>query len=546
MTAIAPVLIASDGKRVPVSAAPGAEGFQVYDIPAGSWKIRFSVPIRDIAGFWHPAAWYPEMRFAWQIAFTAGAQRDFPYVAFFSDAHRNRFSAGLSELVAESAFFGKLSQADGTYELEFSIKSPRAFQLFVDCREDLPWPECLNAYRKIAHPAPLPDYPAGAWDPVYCTWYAFHAAMTQDAVEANARAAADLGFGTLILDDGWSYDEAKRVCASAKRWYKDIGNWTVSKAKFPDMKGHVRRVQAMGMKYLFWVAPTLIGSDSREFHELRHVTRCDYKAGFVEDSCWKLDTRDEASVAKVFAKLDALMRDYGLDGLKVDFIDDIRPDREPGMAESVYDFVRRLRDLVTAVKPDALLEYRQHYNTPQMLDMATQFRAGDVPFDYLSNFNRIAHIRITVGDRVPVHADPVYWSAVETPENIARHLVASLAGVPMASMDMTKLTPTETAIFRHYIGFYRAHREIYRRGHWEVLFRGTLASVICGEFSGERIAIAADPADAAKIAARGEAGTHLLNLSPERIPAPAAKAVYDGQGILCSDKVIPVGGRAEF
>jgi hypothetical protein len=37
-----------------------------------------------------------------------------------------------------------------------------------------------------------------------------------------------------------------------------------------------------------------------------------------------------------------------------------------------------------------------------------------------------------------------------------------------------------------------------------------------------------------------------LNLSPVQLPAPAAKAVYDGSGNLLAEKVIPVGGRAEF
>ena len=540
MHTILPVLTAADGTKHPVAGNPDPAGFLLYDIPAGNWKIRFSVPLRDIAGFWHPAARCPEMRFAWQIGFTAGAQRDFPFFTFFSDAQRNRFAAGLTELVAECRFTSMMSQAAGTCELEFALDTPRAFRLFVDCR-DIPWFDSVADYRRIVRPGPLPEYPAGAWDPVYCSWYAFHAAMTQDAVEANARAAAKLGFGTFILDDGWCYDEPKRVLANVPGWYRDIGNWTVSTAKFPDMKGHVRRVREMGLKYLFWIAPTMVGVRSREFRELKRLAEC-----FYDPSYWHLDTRDEATVKSVLAKVEALIRDYGLDGLKIDFIDDPRPERAPGLSGSLYDFVRRLSGTIRRIRPDALIEFREHYTTPQMLDMATQFRAGDVPFDYLANFNRIANIRTIVGDRVPVHADPVYWAKCETPENIARHLVAALAAVPMASMDLTKLSPVEKAVFQHYIGFYRKHRELYRQGRWRVERRGTLASVVRGEWNGETLAVAADPDDAEKIAAENRTGTHLLNLSPERIPAPGAKAVYDGGGTLCPDKVVPVGGRAEF
>ena len=57
----------------------------------------------------------------------------------------------------------------------------------------------------------LPEFPEGAWEPVFCTWYAVHAAVTQDWVEKNAEVASRLGFRTLIIDDGWCFDVMKRV-----------------------------------------------------------------------------------------------------------------------------------------------------------------------------------------------------------------------------------------------------------------------------------------------------------------------------------------------
>lgn len=536
----APELLLENNQTLRLTGKKMAEGFSVYDIPAGKQKVHISVPFRDVAGFWHPMTIHPEMKLLWQINFTAGAHRNFPYLTFFSDLHRNRVSLGLTELITETDVYAKMSQLDGTYEVTFTIDSPRPFRLFMD-RRDIPWVESLAGYRQLVLPDGVPDYPAGAWAPVYCTWYAFHAAVTQDPVEANARAAADLGFGTFILDDGWSYDESKRVTASARDWYKDIGNWTVSTKKFPDMKGHVRRVQEMGLQYLFWTAPTMIGVGNDAFKELKHTTQCSY-----DDSFWHLDTSDEPSVNAVLKKMEDLMVTYKLDGLKVDFIDDEAPDPSLGSAENTFHFIQKLYRTVTAVKPDALIEFRQRYDIPQLLPYATQFRAGDVPFDYLDNFNRIAHIRAIVGDGVPVHADPVYWAKEETPENIARHLVASLAAVPMASMDLTCLTEVEKAIFRHYISFYRQHMEIYQKGHWQVEFSGTMASAITGTHNGETIAVIAEPYKALQTAQNGEKGLHLLNLSPVQLPAPAAKAVYDGRGNLLAEKVIPVGGRAEF
>lgn len=540
MAHFVPELLDINGKNRILEGKSSQEGLTIYDIPAGKQQIHISVPFRDVAGFWHPLNVHPEMKLLWQIRYTAGAHRNFPYFTLFSDRHRNRVSLGLTELIAETGFFAKMSQMDGTYEITFTVDSPRPFQLFMD-RRDIPWTECLASYRAKILPDGVPDYPAGAWDPVYCTWYAFHADLTQEAVEANARAAADLQFGTFILDDGWSYDNPQRVCASAKDWYKDIGNWTVSTKKFPDMANHVRRVQAMGLKYLFWVAPTMIGMNNPVFNETKCSTRCVYDPSF-----WHLDTADAASVSAVLKRMENVMKEYALDGLKVDFIDDEHPDPELGSAESTFRFIQELHRVVTSVRKDALIEFRQMYDTPQLLPYATQFRAGDVPFDYLDNFNRIAHIRAIVGDKVPVHADPVYWAKEETPENIARHLAASLAAVPMASMDLTELTEVEKKIFTHYIGFYRKHVEIYRKGHWNVEFSGTMASAISGSLDGETIAVIADPHKAQETAQNGTSGLHLLNLSPVSLDAPAAKAVYNGLGELLPVRVIPVGGRAEF
>lgn len=535
-----PELILENGEIRPLAGREDAAGYTLFDIPAGKQKIHISIPIRDMAGFWHPLNVRPETKLLWQIRYTAGAHRNFPYFTLFSDLHRNRVSLGLTELLAETEFYAKMSQLDGTYEVTFTIHSPRDFQLFMD-RRDLPWTDVLASYRALVLPSGVPDYPAGAWDPVYCSWYAFHAALTQDAVEANARAAADLGFGTFILDDGWSYDNPQRVCAGATDWYKDIGNWTVSTRKFPDMEGHVRRVQAMGLRYLFWVAPTMIGVANEVFQTTKCSTRCTYDPSF-----WYLDTGDKASVDAVLRRMEELMKRYQLDGLKVDFIDDEHPDLQLGSAENTYHFVQALYRTVTAVKPDALIEFRQMYDVPQLLAYATQFRAGDVPFDYVDNFNRIAHIRAIVGDGVPVHADPVYWAKVETPENIARHMVAALAAVPMASLDLTDLTDVERKIFSHYIRFYRRHQAIYRQGHWQVEYAGTMASCITGTLAGETIAVIAEPNKALQTAAAGTPGLHLLNLSPVPLPAPGAKAVYDGQGDLQTNPVIPPGGRAEF
>ena len=104
-----------------------------------------------------------------------------------------------------------------------------------------------------------------AFDPVFCTWTAIHHDVSQEWVQRNARLAADLGFGTWLTDDGWFTDKA--ACAD----YGHAGDWEPCITKFPDFAGHVRAVQEMGLRYVLWVAPFMIGDESGAAKRYAHL-----------------------------------------------------------------------------------------------------------------------------------------------------------------------------------------------------------------------------------------------------------------------------------
>ena len=89
-------------------------------------------------------------------------------------------------------------------------------------------------------------------------------------MERTAAIAAELGFGTFILDDGWSYDEAKHVNPETiKTWYRDVGRWDAfSPLKFPDFQSHRERMRKLGLNYVVWVAPYFVGTRSEAFRRL--------------------------------------------------------------------------------------------------------------------------------------------------------------------------------------------------------------------------------------------------------------------------------------
>lgn len=508
---------------------------------SGIMQMRFSVPILDMHGYWVPESRTPSTKIVWVIESKSAGQRAFPFIAFFNSRQINRLSAGLTNLTDDARILAKMNQEKCTYDITIEValgKDSQDFELVIDQRPQV-WTDSLADWRK-ALALPLPEFPEGAWEPVFCTWYAVHAAVTQDWVEKNAEVASRLGFRTLIIDDGWCFDVMKRVSPETiSTWYEMIGDWFLSEKKFPDFENHRKRVQAMGMKYLLWVAPFLIGAKSELYKQLADIVKPEYHEG-----CYTFDSSRKEAAKLLLGKMKHVIQDYGLDGLKVDFLDYIFPNMEEPRGEDTTHFIQELARTIREVKKDALIEFRQAYATPGMLAYGTQFRAGDVPFDFIDNFHRLAQIRISVGDGVPVHADPAYWHPQESPENISRHMIASLAGVPMLSMDLLAISETEQKIIRHWLGFYQAHRETFNYGKWDVTYHqsGTAYAMVSNEK--ESIIILHDSVRIGEALAKAAKHVFVLNLSPDELPLAGAKTA-DYEGKASADGIIPLGGLGE-
>ena len=160
-----------------------------------------------------------------------------------------------------------------------------------------------------------------------------------------------------------------------------------------------------------------------------------------------------------------------------------------------------------------------------MLPYATQFRAADVPFDWALNFRRLVDIRLSLGDGIPVHADPAYWGPDEYPENVARHMMVMLLGVPMLSMDLNTLPAEHLAIVQHYLKLYHEKQQLLNFGHWEFIFSSADAAVVMVSNESEVLAVVMDAAYSDKLmAAVGDRKLNLLNISAETI-------YLDGKGI---------------
>lgn len=471
--------------------------------------VTLAVPMVDIHGFWHCCANTSQLQLMWNVNFTSAFNRYIPYFALFNMERQLRCAVATDNLIDDTDFSAKLNQQGCSYDITVTVTGNTPFTLTVDRRNEINFQESIAEWRKKVLPENL-EFPAGAWEPVFCTWYAVHGEVNAKWIESQMRKVKALGFSTLIVDDGWCYDEYKRVTpATLLNWYNTIGDWNISDVKFPDFKAHVKRVQDAGLKYLLWVAPHFIGVDSTLGKE-----HSQWALENVHEGCAHLNIKCRDGVDYIADKLIKLAADNNLDGLKIDFLDIVKPSAADPIGRDNMYLVEKLCNSLKKNNPESLIEFRQGYATISMLPYATQFRAGDVPFDWMMNFRRLVDIRLTLGDGIPVHADPAYWSPEEDPVNVARHMMVMFLGVPMLSMDINTIPAEHLSIVKFYLDLYKEKQTLLNYGHWNFLYSSGNAGVAMVENEKEVLAIIMDGTMLSKVGqlARGRKLT-LLNVS---------------------------------
>lgn len=152
---------------------------------------------------------------------------------------------------------------------------------------------------------------------MYSSWYSFHHFLFADQIEAECARAVPFGMKTLILDNGWEDDDCERGYAYG-------GDLQTSVKKFPDMRQHVRKIHELGMKYMLWCAVPFAGLHSKAAQT--------FKGKMLEYidaiQTYALDPRYPEVREYIVSHYVRMMRDWDLDGFKLDFIDSFRMTKE--------------------------------------------------------------------------------------------------------------------------------------------------------------------------------------------------------------------------
>ena len=270
---------------------------------------------------------------------------------------------------------------------------------------------------RLIEPSGLFSYiPDAAKLPMDSLWYSFHQQLDTEEMLKECRASKKLGMDTVIIDDGWQTDDNNRG-------YAFCGDWELAKRKIPDMKALTDELHKIGMKVILWFSVPFVGVKSKVYERFKGKY-CSHRR--ADAAC--LDPRYKEVREYLCDIYESAVRDYGLDGLKLDFIDAFcLTDISIGEDENrdipcLEDAVDALLDDVTRklkkIDPEILIEFRQSYIGPRIRKYGNMLRVGDCPCDVLKNRVGTINLRVTSG-RTAVHSDMIMWNTDDTAENAA-------------------------------------------------------------------------------------------------------------------------------
>ncbi len=312
--------------------------------------------------------------------------------------------------------------------------------------------------------------PEAARKPLLSSWYVYEIRFDAEDFEKNCKLARELGFETAILDDGWQ--TSQRTCG-----YQNNGDWEVSEEKVPDLAGHVKRVQAMGMKYMVWFSVPWIGIESKAYHRFKEMLL----PGKEGSPQYAIDLRFPEARQYLIDIYERFVKRYGVDGLKMDFIDscndpkpaaDIMADgRRDGV--SIGEAMCRLLDEATGrlkrINPEFLIEFRQAYTGPAMRAYGNMLRAVDCANSLGDNRVRTIDVRLLAGNTA-AHADPITWNDDEPDHSAAMQIIHTLFSVPQISKRITGMKESHIRMLKQQLKFVREHEDVLQQGEFRPLY----------------------------------------------------------------------------
>jgi len=399
--------------------------------------------------------------------FEARLAKWMPIEQFVSKAEKNKLTIALSDvkthlrmksfvelpgflLKSEIDFFVSPTSPIAQYETLLRIDT-RDVEYFKALTDAARWYTSLGY--KNEH------VPEAAYGAVYSTWYAYLQDITAKDVLKECRMAKKAGMDTVIVDDGWQNEGLVRD-------YAGCGDWKPAKNRFPNVKKFADAVHSLGMKVMFWFSVPFVGYESENFERFdgKFLYQLDHIRAAVLDPRYK-EVRD--FLVGIYVRA---VRDWGLDGLKLDFIDRfafngiVTPEMDyPSVEDATEALLSEIQAALRSVNPEVLIEFRQPYMGPVISAYGNMMRVWDCPMDPLVNRVAITELRMLTNG-CAVHSDMIVWDNDDTSESVATHLYSAIFSVPQISVRMAEISPEHRKVLKAFLAFRNAHKDTLMKG----------------------------------------------------------------------------------
>ena len=221
----------------------------------------------------------------------------------------------------------------------------------------------------------------------------------------------------------------------------------------------------MGLKYLMWFSVPYVGKMSRAWELFKDKLL--YWNEFQQAGI--LDIRYPKVREYLKGIYGKAVKEWGIDGLKLDFIDEfyLHPD-SPSFSEGMdYADVQEALDVLltevmeelTSVRPDILIEFRQRYIGPQIRKYGNLLRVSDCPGSGISNRVGIVDLRLLSG-KTAVHSDMLMWHEAETAQDAALQVLSCIFSTVQISVSLDKLTEEMKKMLLFWMAFMQEHKQL--------------------------------------------------------------------------------------
>ena len=438
------------------------------------FTVRWKQPCVDCYSVWSPA-----LRTARQLGPNWSKRRTESRLACWMPLHgvvslsgQNRMTVAVSDAVTPITIGSGICEEDACIDWAvdfFTIPTAPCSEysavIRIDTR-DIPYYDSVYAVSAWWEnecgytPAAVPEH---ARLPMNSLWYSYHQQLDVEDIIKECRLSKPYGMDTVIIDDGWQTDDNGRG-------YAFCGDWEVTPNKIPDMAEFVERIHETGMRVILWFSVPFVGLYCKNFERFKDMLLDETGNN---ETFWSLDPRYKEVREFLIGIYAKAITEWGLDGLKLDFIDsftlhgksleyDERRDYQ-SLEDAIDRLMTDVMKTLTALKPDVMIEFRQSYVGSAIRKYGNMLRVGDCPNDAIVNRQDVVNLRLTSGS-TPVHSDMLMWHPEDTVESAALQIASVLYAVPQISVKIAKLNESHKKMLKFYLDFWRRNRAVLLDG----------------------------------------------------------------------------------